>query len=260
MTAIQIDALEKSYGDVSALTGLSLTIEEGELYGLLGPNGAGKTTTMELLTGQSVPDGGQATVLGLDPVEDPTGVRERVGILPEKESPPSFMTPREYFSFVGRVREMDRDVVGERVETWADRLGFEAKLDTLSTDLSRGQQQKVMITGAFLHEPDLVFIDEPLANLDPIVQERVKEFLLEYRRAGNTLFLSTHHIAVAEELCSRVGIVARGELVADRVPGDLDEEESLLDTFLGAVEGEDVPTPGDRPGGGPGPEVDRDGQ
>jgi len=260
MTAIQTRDLTKSYGEVRALSGLSLTVEEGDLFGLLGPNGAGKTTTIRILTGQLRPDGGEVSVLGRDPVSEPIAVRRAVGVLPEQESPPSFMTPREYFSFVGRVREMDRDVVGERVETWADRLGFEAKLDTLSTDLSRGQQQKVMITGAFLHEPDLVFIDEPLANLDPIVQERVKEFLLEYRRAGNTLFLSTHHIAVAEELCSRVGIVARGELVADRVPGDLDEEESLLDTFLGAVEGEDVPTPGDRPEGGPGPGVDRDGQ
>jgi ABC-2 type transport system ATP-binding protein len=239
MTAIQTDALEKSYGDVSALTGLSLTIEEGELYGLLGPNGAGKTTTMELLTGQSVPDGGRATVLGLDPAEDPIGVRERVGILPEKESPPSFMTPREYFDFVGAIRGIPEDRVDERIEAWADRLGFAEKLDTMSTDLSRGQQQKVMIASAFLHDPAVVFIDEPLANLDPIVQERVKRFLVEYRDAGNTVLISTHNVDVAADLCSRVGIVYAGSLVADIRPSDLDSDETLLDVFLDRVEADD---------------------
>jgi ABC-2 type transport system ATP-binding protein len=236
MTAIETRDLRKAYGETRALRRLSLSVDEGELFGLLGPNGAGKTTTIRILTGQVTPDDGTASVLGRDPATDPIGVRRAVGILPEQESPPSFMTPREYFSFVGEVRGVDEDAVAERTATWAERLGFREKLDTLSTDLSRGQQQKVMITAAFLHEPDLVFIDEPLANLDPIVQERVKEFFREYRRAGNTLFLSTHHIEVAEELCSRVGIVADGRLAAERDPAALDDDESLLDAFLDSVD------------------------
>ena len=238
MTAIRTDDLRKQYGDVAALDGLDLTVDSGELYGLLGPNGAGKTTTMELLTGQTVPNAGTASVLGVDPAEDPVGVRERVGILPEKESPPSFLTPREYFQFVGSVRGIDDATVDERTEAWADRLGFAAKLDTLTTDLSRGQQQKVMISGAFLHEPELVFIDEPLANLDPIVQERVKRFLVDYREAGNTVVISTHNVDVAAELCSTVGIVSAGSLVAEVVPSELGEEETLLDAFLRHVETE----------------------
>jgi ABC-2 type transport system ATP-binding protein len=238
MTAIRTDDLRKQYGEVAALDGLDLTVESGELYGLLGPNGAGKTTTMELLTGQTVPDSGEASVLDVDPATDPVGVRELVGILPEKESPPSFLTPREYLQFVGSVRDIDDAAVDERTATWADRLGFAAKLDTLATDLSRGQQQKVMIAGAFLHEPALVFIDEPLANLDPIVQERVKRFLVEYRDAGNTVVISTHNVDVAAELCSRVGIVSTGALVAEVVPAELDADETLLDAFLRHVETE----------------------
>ena len=236
MTAIRTDDLRKQYGEVAALDGLDLTVDPGELYGLLGPNGAGKTTTMELLTGQTVPDSGEASVLDVDPATDPVGVRELVGILPEKESPPSFLTPREYLQFVGSVRGIDDAAVDERTAAWADRLGFAAKLDTLATDLSRGQQQKVMIAGAFLHEPALVFIDEPLANLDPIVQERVKRFLVEYRDAGNTVVISTHNVDVAAELCSRVGIVSAGTLVAEVVPGELDTDETLLDAFLRHVE------------------------
>lgn len=237
MAAIQIESLRKTYGDVTAIGGLSLDVEQGELFGLLGPNGAGKTTTMEVLTGLLTPDSGTVRVLDVDPVDRPTAVRERVGILPEKESPPSFMTPREYFEFVGAVRGMSDEQVDERVATWADRLGFADRLDTLSSDLSRGQQQKVMIAGAFLHDPSLVFIDEPLANLDPIVQERVKRFLVDYRDAGNTLVLTTHDVDVAAELCSRVGIVYGGDLVADVHPASLSADETLLDVFVDQVDG-----------------------
>ena len=236
MPAIQIDDLTRAYGDVTAVEELSLTVAEGELFGLLGPNGAGKTTTMEVLTGQITPDSGQVAVLGVDPVAEPTAVRELVGVLPEKESPPSFMTPREYFDFVGAVRELDDETVDERTETWAERLGFAEKLDTMATDLSRGQQQKVMIAGAFFHEPAVVFIDEPLANLDPIVQERVKRFLREYREAGNTVVITTHDVDVAAELCSRVGVVHGGGLVADVRPSELPADETLLDVFLDRVD------------------------
>ena len=235
MPAIQTDSLRKAYGDVTALDGLSLSVSEGELFGLLGPNGAGKTTTMEVLTGQVEPDGGTASVLGVDPVAEPTAARERVGILPEKESPPSFMTPREYFRFVGAVRGLPDETVDERVETWTDRLDVAGKLDTLATDLSRGQQQKVMVAAAFLHEPALVFIDEPLANLDPIAQEGVKRFLSGYREAGNTVVLSTHDVSVAAELCTRVGVVHGGDLVREVQPADLEDGTALLDVFMDAV-------------------------
>ncbi|WIV67576.1 ABC transporter ATP-binding protein [Natrialbaceae archaeon AArc-T1-2] len=242
MVAIRADGLAKAYGSVDALVELSFEVARGELFGFLGPNGAGKTTTIRVLTGQIRPDSGTATVLDTDPVAEPIETRRRVGILPEQGTPPSFLTPREYFAFVGTVRDLPTETVRERTERWAARLGFASKLETLHTDLSRGQQQKVMITAAFLHEPEAVFIDEPLANLDPLVQEQVKEFLREYAEAGNAVVVSTHNIDVAEEICTRVGIVADGRLVAER---DLAEgrEEPLLETFLSHVDGttRDVP-------------------
>jgi ABC-2 type transport system ATP-binding protein len=235
VSAIRADELTKAYGDLTALSGLSLSVERGEIFGFLGPNGAGKTTAIEVLTGQSRPDAGSAAVLGVDPVAEPVAVRERIGVLPEQERPPSYLTPREYFSFVGAVRDLDEETIEKEVQTWTDRLSFREKLDTLCTDLSRGQQQKVMITGAFLHEPEAVFIDEPLANLDPIVQERVKRFLEEYRTGGNAVFLSTHDIEVAEQLCTRVGIVNEGELLAEHRPDELGDG-GLLEAFLDHVE------------------------
>lgn len=237
MTAIRADGLVKAFGEVRALDGLSLEVGTGELYGLLGPNGAGKTTTIRILTGQLVPDAGEVEVQGVDPVAAPVEVRRHIGVLPEQASPPSFLTPREYFAFVGTVRSLDDDYVADHVEQWTARLGFDEKLDTLNTDLSRGQQQKVMITATFLHEPSVVFIDEPLVNLDPIVQERVKRYLQGYVDDGQTIFLSTHHIEVAEAVCTRVGIVSDGELIAEREPSALAPDESLLDVFLSSVEG-----------------------
>ena len=233
MTAIETEELTKRYGDLDALDGLSLSVDEGEFYALLGPNGSGKTTTIEILTGQREPTSGTARVLGNDPVTDPIAVRSDVGILPEREDPPSFLTPREYLEFVAEVRELID--VDERIERWADRLAFEGSLDNLATTLSEGQRQRVMLAAAFLHDPDLVFIDEPLVNLDPIMQEQVKRHLAEYCEAGNTIFLSTHYVDVAAELCTRVGIVTDGRLVAEADPRELGEDE-LLDFFISEVD------------------------
>ncbi|MDY6777979.1 MAG: ABC transporter ATP-binding protein [Candidatus Nanohaloarchaea archaeon] len=232
MAVIKTDKLTKDYGDVRALDGLDLQIDEGELFGFIGPNGAGKTTTIKILTGQTNPTSGSSEVMGIDPVLEPTEVRSKIGILPEREDPPSFMTPREYFRFVADVRGIE--TVEDRIEEWGERLDFSDRLDTMNMDLSKGEKQKVMITQAFLHEPELVFIDEPLINLDPVIQEQVKTFFTDYREHGNTVFLSTHVMSLAEEVCTRVGILDRGQMVVER---DMDEvEDSLTDVFLTEVE------------------------
>ncbi|ELZ07818.1 ABC transporter ATP-binding protein [Natrialba aegyptia] len=235
MGILRVDELRKSYGAVRAVDGMSFDVERGELFGFLGPNGAGKTTTIRSLTGQIVPDGGTISVLGTDPTTAPLETRRRVGILPEQASPPSFLTPREYLEFVGDVRELDEAAVTAGIEHWAERLGFASKLETLHTDLSRGQQQKVMIAQAFIHEPDVVLIDEPLANLDPLVQEQVKQFLTAYAADDNAIFVSTHNIDVAADICTRVGIVADGRIVTERSLVD-ETGDSLLETFLEHVD------------------------
>jgi len=235
MPAIETTNLTRRFGDVTALDGLSLSVESGALFGLLGPNGSGKTTTIELLTGQREPSSGSASVAGHDPVTEPMAVKEAIVILPEREDPPSFLTPREYLTFVGEVREIDD--IDERIETWAERLEFGGVVDALATGLSEGERQRVMLAAAFLHDPELVFIDEPLVNLDPIMQEQVKAVLADYCERGNTLFLSTHYVDVAAELCTHVGIVENGELVAECDPREMSEDE-LLEYFIAEVGGE----------------------
>jgi ABC-2 type transport system ATP-binding protein len=238
MPAVETDGVTKRYGDVVALAALSLTVDDGELFGLLGPNGSGKTTTIEILTGQREPTSGSASVLGHDPVREPLAVRRSVGILPEREDPPSFLTPREYLQFVGDVRDIED--VDDRIERWARKLEFRGVLDTLSGDLSEGERQRVMLSQAFVHEPDLVFIDEPLVNLDPLMQEEVKNHLTDYCADGNTLFLSTHFMSVAEELCTQVGFIADGSLVTTRDTREF-EEGDLLETFAETVGEDSVP-------------------
>ncbi|MFC7077619.1 ABC transporter ATP-binding protein [Haloarcula halophila] len=232
MVAIETTGLARRFGDVTALADLTLTVDDGALFGLLGPNGSGKTTTIELLTGQREPSDGSARVVGEDPATDPLAVRRAIGILPEREDPPSFLTPREYLTFVGEVRAVED--IESRIGEWAERLEFEGVLEALATGLSEGERQRVMLAAAFLHEPELVFIDEPLVNLDPIMQEQVKQQLAAYCEAGNTVFLSTHYVDVAAELCSHVGILDGGRLVAECDPRGMSEDE-LLEYFIAEV-------------------------
>lgn len=212
MTVLETNNLSKSYGDVQVLDDLSLSVEdEGQIVGILGPNGIGKTTLLEILTGQQPQDEGDVSVLSYDLPEDSKPLKFEIGVLPEKEAPPSFLTAREYLTFVGKDRGMSEEKIDERMDYWADVLQFSDVLDVLGSDLSRGQQQKVMISQAFLHEPELVFIDEPLANLDPIIQSIFIDELKEYTDRGNTIIVSTHQVDFALDVCSELHLFPQTE-------------------------------------------------
>ncbi len=231
---IRAETLTKVYGETRAVDSLTLSVPEGSLFGLLGPNGSGKTTTIRILTGQVRPTSGNATVLGKDVTADPVGVRKLVGIIPEQETPPSFLTATEYLLFAGAVRGIPD--ASEQADWWFDLLEFRDKRDVLCKDLSRGTRQKLMFAQAFLHRPALALIDEPLVNFDPIVQHQVKEFLVDYVRQGNTIFISTHILEVAEEICTGYAILHRGRLLQTGVPDELRETgRHLPEVFLSLV-------------------------
>ena len=226
--------LSKTYGEVKAVDNVTLSVRKGALFGLLGPNGSGKTTMIKLLTGQVRPTGGSAAVLGLDVVKDPIGIRERVGIIPEQETPPSFLTAIEYLNFVGAVRKITD--VNERAEQWFDLLDFKDKKNVLCKDLSRGTRQKLMFAQAFIHEPALALIDEPLINFDPIMQDLFKDYLAGYVKKGKTIFISTHILEVAEEICSDFAILHKGRLLhSGPVAGLTARNEHLPGFFLSLV-------------------------
>jgi ABC-2 type transport system ATP-binding protein len=231
---ISASQLSKYFGDVKAVDEVSLDVEEGSLFGLLGPNGSGKTTMIRVLTGQVKPTAGRASVLGIDVVAHPVKVRENIGIIPEQETPPSFLTAEEYLAFVGKVRKIAG--VKEKADWWFEFLEFSEKRDVLCKDLSRGTRQKLMFAQAFLHHPPLALIDEPLINFDPVMQKTVKEYLKEYVRDGGTIFISTHILEIAEEICSDVAIIHHGRLVhTGPVTAILSRQRHLADFFLDAV-------------------------
>jgi len=222
--------LSKNFGDLKAVNNLSLSIKEGELFGLLGPNGSGKTTTVKLLTGQLKPTRGNATILGMNVLKSPIEVRKMVGIIPEQETPPSFLTSEEYLHFVSKIRSLDD--IEERCNNWLDFLEFEDQRETLVKDLSRGTRQKLMFAQAFLHEPKLAFIDEPLINLDPIIQRKVKDYLQNFVKNGGTIFFSTHVLEIAEEICTRIGIIDKGSLIYEGSIKELKKKKQHLEDFF----------------------------
>jgi ABC-2 type transport system ATP-binding protein len=228
--AIEMKKLTKDFGKLRAVDDLSLSIKEGELFGLLGPNGSGKTTTVKLLTGQLKPTKGSATVLGVNASKNPIKVREIVGIIPEQESPPSFLTSEEYLHFVAKIRKMDN--INEKCSRWLQFLEFEDQKDVLCKDLSRGTRQKLMFAQAFLHEPKIAFIDEPLINLDPVIQRKVKDYLQSFVKNGGTIFFSTHVLEIAEEICTSIGIIDKGKLIYKGPIKDLKRKRQHLEDFF----------------------------
>ncbi len=174
---------------------------------MLGPNGAGKTTLLKILTGQIRATGGKAEVLGLPVEQQPLEVRSRAGIVPEQGTPPSFLTPREVLELVGAVRGCEIDF-----DYWLEFFEFEEMEGRICRTLSRGQRQKVLLAAAFVGQPEILFLDEPFINLDPLVQAKVREWLEEYVVKGGTVFLNTHLLENAERLCNRAGIIHRGRI------------------------------------------------
>jgi ABC-2 type transport system ATP-binding protein len=231
---IEVRDLSKSYGSTKAVSGVSLSIGKGELFGLLGPNGSGKTTMIKMLTGQIRPTSGSLRVHGIDVLEDPIRVRELIGVIPEQETPPSFLTAIEYLHFVAKIRKMEHY---EGVcEKWLEFFEFGDQKNLLCKDLSRGTRQKLMFAQAFLHEPELAIIDEPLINLDPIMQRKVKNFLEDYVKNGGTIFISTHILEIAKEICTNIGIIYKGKLVhTGRLDGPDLQDRNLEEFFLELV-------------------------
>ena len=231
--AIETVGLRKSYGDTVAVGGLDLQVERGELYGFLGPNGAGKTTTMRILTTLLRPSDGDARVCG-EPVSDRDAVSPHVGHLPER--PPLYdeLTGREQLQFAGELRGLAAEEADRRAADRLDALGLAADTDRIST-YSTGMRKKLGIAQATIHEPDVLFLDEPTNGLDPRAARAVRDRLTSLADGGTTVFLSTHILPVVEDVADRVGLLDGGELIAEGPPDrviDRAEGGDLEDAFL----------------------------
>jgi ABC-2 type transport system ATP-binding protein len=217
MVAIEILDLEKSYQvgfwrkrAKVALRPLRLTIEEGEVFGFLGPNGAGKTTTLKLLMGLVFPTAGTARILGRD-LDDPQ-VKSQIGFLPEQPYFYDHLTARELLNYYGQLSGVPAKGQGARVEQMLDRVGLSDSAGVQLRKFSKGMLQRVGLAQAILHDPKLVFLDEPMSGLDPMGRREVRDMIQQLRHEGKTVFFSTHILSDAEALCDRVGVIHQGEL------------------------------------------------
>ncbi|UCF08347.1 MAG: ABC transporter ATP-binding protein [Thermoplasmata archaeon] len=211
LPVIQVSSLVHRYGDFTALDGVTLKVPASSFFGFLGPNGAGKTTLVNILTGQMPPTAGRVRVLGLNPAEEPIELKRRIGIVPEEEIPPSFLTCQETLHFVAEVYGLD-DPEG-RALRWLDFFELSEKRDTLGKDLSKGMKQKLMLASALLPETNLLFLDEPFINLDPIFQRKVRDHLVNFVKGGKTIFMCTHMLDIAERICTHVAVIHKGKVL-----------------------------------------------
>ena len=228
MSVIEAKKITKQYDDVTALKNVDLVIHEGEFFGLLGPNGAGKTTFLKILTGQIKMSSGEAKILGMNIENSVIDVKKKIAIVPEQESPPSFLTPREVLEMVASIRQIENP----DIEEWINFFELEAMEGRVCRNLSRGQKQKVMLAAAFISNTELMFLDEPFINLDPIVQTKVRDWLIQYVENGGTVFLNTHLLENAQRLCDRAAIIHNGKIQSMIKINELDSQNITLEELF----------------------------
>jgi ABC-2 type transport system ATP-binding protein len=229
MAAIEILGLEKTYlagffrrRPKLALLPLHLTVEEGEVFGFLGPNGAGKTTTLKLLMGLVFPTRGTARILGLD-IDDPR-VKAQIGFLPEQPYFYDYLTAQELLEYYAQLSGVPARERTPRVEQMLARVGLKDAARLQLRKFSKGMLQRVGLAQAILHDPKLVFLDEPMSGLDPMGRREVRDLIQQLRGEGKTVFFSTHILSDAEALCDRVGVIHQGELRGVGEVADLTSE------------------------------------
>lgn len=219
--AVAVVGLVRSFGETVAVRDLSLEVEAGEVFGLLGHNGAGKTTTIRLLTGVLLPDAGTITVLGYSPVTDGTAVRARCGVLAESPGFDERLTARENVAFFAELFGLPRSEASRRITSLLEEFGLADRADERVSAFSKGMKQRLALARCLLHDPELLFLDEPTAGLDPVAAHEVHELIHKLSRRGRTVFLCTHNLAEAQRLCDRVAVLRRGQLVALGTPAEL---------------------------------------
>jgi ABC-2 type transport system ATP-binding protein len=218
---IEVEGLYKNYGAVAALRGVSFAVEEGEVFGLLGPNGAGKTTTVEILEGMRTADRGLARVGGLDPEKSGTEFKEKIGAVLQSTSLPDKLRVKEAIELFAQFYQHRADT-----DKLLQRFQLEEKRDAFYSQLSGGQKQRLALAMALVNDPQVLFLDEPTAGLDPQVRREIYAIIEELKHEKKTVLLTTHYIEEAERLCDRVAIVDYGRVIATGTPRELKQKSA----------------------------------
>jgi ABC-2 type transport system ATP-binding protein len=244
--AISTSNLRKRFGDFEAIGGLDLAVPRGSFYGFLGANGAGKSTTIKCLTGLMRPTTGTFRILGLDPIADPVNVKKKIGVVPEDLGLFDRLTAAETLSFVGQVYGLDAATLKSRSMELLEIMDLLRAANDLVADYSHGMRKKMALAAALLPAPRLLFLDEPFEGVDAVASRQIKDLLVEFVRNGGTVFLTSHILEIVERLCTHIGVIHRGKLVAQGSATELragTPQASLEERFLELIGAGLAPVP-----------------
>jgi ABC-2 type transport system ATP-binding protein len=218
--AIETSSLTRRFGDFTAVQDVNLIVEPGQFFGFLGPNGAGKSTTIKMLTGLLAPTSGTIRILGQDLTQNSAELKRQIGVVPEGMALFGRLTASEYLRFVGRMYGLDQATTMQRTHELLDFMNLAGEHKKLITDFSHGMQKKLALAAAVIHGPKVLFLDEPFEGVDAIAAGTLKSMLQRMIARGVTIFLTSHVLEIVERLCTHIGIIHRGHLVAQ---GSIDE-------------------------------------
>jgi ABC-2 type transport system ATP-binding protein len=230
---ITLQNLHKSYGSTPVLKGINLTVEAGQVVGYIGPNGAGKSTTIKILIGMLPDFTGEATVLGMNVKTDSLAIKRRIGYVPENAALYDTLTPMEYLQFIGQLYDLDNAHIERKTTELLRLFQLADHANARMTTFSKGMRQKVLLISGLLHNPDVIFLDEPLSGLDANAVVLVKEIIRQLANSGKTIFYSSHIMDVVEKISDRIIIINQGQIIADGTFAELQQQrpESLEQLF-----------------------------
>jgi ABC-2 type transport system ATP-binding protein len=240
--AVEVEGLTRNFGDFTAVDHIDLRVHHGEIFGFLGANGAGKTTAIRMLCGLLLPTAGRGKVGGYDIVTEPERIKRSIGYMSQKFSLYPDLTGRENLDFYGTVYGLNRGKLKRRITELTDRLGLGEFINRLTGSLPVGWRQRIALAAAILHDPKIIFLDEPTGGVDPVFRRRFWDILYDLAERGTTLFVTTHYMDEAE-FCRRISIMHRGAIVEIGPPHELVArygQPNLEETFISLISEEEV--------------------
>ena len=243
---IELKNLTKHFGNVVAVNRLNLSVSKGEIFGFIGPNGAGKTTTLRMMGGVLAPTEGSVVIDGLHMASEPEKAKKRIGFIPDRPFLYEKLTGMEFLRFTADLYEIKDDLFRKKSEEVLKKFLLYDWGDELIESYSHGMKQRLIISAAILHDPKVIVVDEPMVGLDPAGIKMVKGLIRDLAQKGTTLFMSTHTLAMAEDVCDRIGIIHKGVLIAIGTIEELKrraqvQEGDLEEVFLILTEGDSIP-------------------
>ncbi|CEA00915.1 putative ABC transporter ATP-binding protein YbhF [Jeotgalicoccus saudimassiliensis] len=241
---ITVSNLTKNYGSKAAVKNINLAVKKGELFAYLGPNGSGKSTTIKMLMGLLEPTEGTVEISGEPMHLNNTELKRKISFVPDTPDIIGKLTGNEYLNFVASIYKMDKQIYKEKRDELVKMFELQNDLGTLVEEYSHGMRQKLVVIGSLMHSPEVIFLDEPNVGLDPKSNRKLKDYLTEYVKEGNTVFLTTHTLSLAEDIADRICIIYQGEIKALGTLQELREQagsgKTLEDIFLMLTDGEDA--------------------